>query len=841
MRIAPGLPFACLLATTTVACNSASDSGPWTIDAGALKLAVSQAPWRMTFYDGDGNELLSEYTAGNGGPVGSLGFFPGPPAAGSGGIAALPPLDAGEPAAPPHRSRGWMRDLEIVESSVDSDGEWMATLAAGASGRHVRVRARAESDGVIAITASASGDVQALSIAFDAPFEDERFVGFGERGNAVDQAGNTVENYVAEGPYRDEEYSIISAVVPAWGVRWRRDTTYFPMPWLLSSRGYGVLLDNDEMSFHRIRADDAEAWSMEVESDEMRFRVFAGPGPADVLRRLTDALGRQPRDYAPWFFGPWVQSDTDDRIDELRASDVPTSVTATFTHYLPCGSQRGREESQRQRVAVRNARGTAVHTYFNPMICVDYVPEFDVAEEAGALIHTASGETYRYEYFTSRSFEVSQFDFATVDGVEAYKTLTDEALAHGYEGWMEDFGEYTPLDAVSADGATGTAFHNRYARDYHCGVAAATADAAKPLARFARSGWTGSAACTPIVWGGDPTTDFGFDGLESSIYQALSMGTSGVGVWGSDIGGFFAFAPRSLSDELLDRWIAFGALSVVMRSQKDGLSLPSVQRPQLWDDDHRGLWRRYAKLHTQLYPYLQAALEEYYDSGMPVMRHHVLSDAGDPAATSRSDQYLFGPDLLVAPVYEQSATTRELYLPAGHWVEWWRSLDYDEGDGSFRLGEARMHSGGGDVAVDAPLEEIPIFARAGAVIAMLSPDVYTLAEHGDDASIVHMIDRDDELHVLAFPRASSAGRFYASGDYRSEERAGAWTLEIEDQRARTIYLQATLLALEEPFEPRSATIGGTPLADNQWSYDAATGVLTATYTSTGGTLRISGG
>ena len=135
--------------------------------------------------------------------------------------------------------------------------------------------------------------------------------------------------------------------------RWRPDTTYFPIPWLLSSRGYGVLLDNDEISYHRIGSPAADAWAMEVESAEIRFRVFAGPQPADALRRFSAMLGRQPHDYAPWFFGPWVQPDRDSRIDELREADVPTSVTATFTHYFPCGSQRGNEDGMRARTAAR--------------------------------------------------------------------------------------------------------------------------------------------------------------------------------------------------------------------------------------------------------------------------------------------------------------------------------------------------------------------------------------------------------------------------------------------------------------------------------------------------------
>lgn len=851
----------CALAALLAGCDSSNSNSnsnssaptamPLEVDAGALRLQVTASPWAMQFVDEAGEVVLAEVNDAGTGAIGTLGIFPGPPAPGSGALPAMAPLVMGEPGSPPEREQGWVRATQLQDARMEGD-VWVGSVATTDPAWTLEVRAHAESDGVIAVSVAAAqvaaaqdgagqgGAVQASGIAFVAG-DSERFVGFGERGNAVNQSGTVLENYVAEGPYQDSEYTFINLLVPPWGVRWRPDTTYYPVPWLLSSRGYGVLLDNDEISYHRLAADAAESWAMEAESANLRFRVFAGPRPADALRRFTAALGRQPRDYAPWFFGPWVQSDSDARIDELRAADVPTSVTATYTHYLPCGSQRGNEDAMRARTAARNAAGTAVHTYFNPMICVDYVPEFDNAQSAGALLKTAAGDTYIYDYQASSRFKVSQFDFSAANGIDAYRALTDEALSHGYEGWMEDFGEYTPLDAVSADGITGTAFHNRYVRDYHCGVAQATAGAGKPLARFVRSGWTGSAACSPIVWGGDPTVGFGFDGLESSVYQALSMGTSGVGLWGSDIGGFFAFPSNPLTAELFDRWIAFGAMSVIMRTQKDGLNLTSMPRPQPWDDEHLAVWRKYAKLHTQLYPYLQAAAEEYYATGMPIMRHHVLTDPDDADAHDRDDQYLFGPDILVAPVLEAGVTERTLYLPAGEWVQWWRSVEYAESTGAFTLGGASVATGGAQIAVAAPRDEIPMFVRAGAVIALLAPDVYTLADHGaGNPDVVRLADRVDQLHLLAFPRGATAGRFFDSGRYSSEEAPGSWTLSLTDSAPRTVHLQASLQALEQPFTPCEVRTGSAVLDPSLWDYEPATGVLVAQYASEAGELQVHG-
>jgi alpha-glucosidase len=752
-----GLTLASLLILVLAGCGdgdpnfAAPTSASWTVDAGAVKLKIQETPWQMAFHDAAGAPLLLESTATGTGPVGALGLNLGPPPEGSGQVPALTPVKAGIPAAPPSRDQGWVRATQMIQSENSAD-RWMATLATTSPAYQIRVSAHAAGEGVISVTAEAvpPDGVQAIGIAFSSDSQ-ERLFGFGERSNGVNQAGNTLEHYVGEGPYQNNEYSLITAFVPKWGIRWRKDATYFPIPWLLSSRGYGVLLDNDELSYHRLRSDDPGAWSMEVEATALRFRVFGGPTPAAALQRYTAAVGRQLANPLPWFFGPWLEPDTDERIGQFLAADVPTSVTATFVHYLPCGAQQGHEQEQIDRTAALNAKGTAVLTYFNPMICTNYPPPFATAEAAGVLIKNRQGQTYIFPYTTSTVFTVSQFDFAASQAVAVYKTLTDEAIGHGYEGWMEDFGEYTPLDAIAADGSTGTRYHNRYPRDYHCSVQQANA-AGEPLARYVRSGWTGSAACVPLVWGGDPTTAFGFDGLESSIYQALSIGTSGVGLWGSDIGGFFALGSTHLTDELLDRWIAFGALSVIMRNQLNGIAIPAKSRPQPWDPAHLPVWRKFAKLHTQLYPYIRAAVDVYYATGMPIMRHNVLTHPDDPQAVARDDQYMFGPDLLVAPVFEAGATVRELYLPAGRWVDFWQSIHYEETTGAFSIkNPAVILEGGRSVTVPAPVGEIPLFVRAGAQIPMLPPDVFTLAEHGTDPTIVHLSDRINQTRLLSFP------------------------------------------------------------------------------------------
>ncbi len=183
---------------------------------------------------------------------------------------------------------------------------------------------------------------------------------------------------------------------------------------------------------------------------------------------------------------------------------------------------------------------------------------------------------------------------------------------------MTDFGESTP--STLGDDA-----HNRYPREYHCALQRITRRFDRPLTRFQRSGWTGAAKCADVVWGGDPTTVWGYDGLASVPTQLLSMGLSGVARWGTDIGGYNSFGPlEQLDDELLTRWMELGALLPVMRTKKSGLAVPSYDRPQVYDEAHIDDWQRLTALHTQLNPYLQAADATYRRTGLPIARALVL-------------------------------------------------------------------------------------------------------------------------------------------------------------------------------------------------------------------------
>jgi alpha-glucosidase (family GH31 glycosyl hydrolase) len=786
------------------------------VDAGSLRARVASDRWGLTLVDERGHTVLAEDAAQ------ALGFQ-------SGGV--------------------WHRATSIVTADTHG-GTYEAELATDdPAGRRISVRLKRSAEGVISLVARVVGSgepaVESLGVGFAAN-PAERFLGFGERSNAVDQRGNVVEDYVTDGPYETDEYPFLELLIPPWGFRPRDDATYYPVPWLLSNAGYGVLVDDPETSYFSL--DQPDSWNVRLVNApsgepgasgapppaELTMRFFAGPRPADVLRRYTDITGRQPKPAAPWLFGPWVQAAGSSAeqltvLDGLQRADAPMSVNQTYLHYLPCGSQRGGRETEQQRTAAIHGHGLAVTTYLNPMVCTSYDPVYaEAAGSHGLLEHPGDG-VYTFNYTGSTIFQVGEFDFTSEGGRAAFGSVVDEAIADGHDGWMEDFGEYTPLDSQSADGTPGTVLHNEYPRQYHCAAQAASATATRPIVRFQRSGWTGAAPCADVVWGGDPTTAWGFDGLASAVRQALSIGLSGIAYWGSDIGGYFAIGgDDQLDSELLDRWVQLGAVSGVMRTETDGFAVPGYTRPQVYDPAQLANWRRYAKLRTQLYPYLVAAARQYQRTGLPLMRALALAFPDDATAVARDDEFMFGPAVLAAPVLEPGATSRSLYLPRGRWIDFWRSVRFREGPGSFEVRGARLVRGHRQITVPAPLDQLPLLVRAGAILPLLSPDVDTLTAYRD-RSTTSLGERRGVLHLLAFPRGDSSTRFYDDGKIRSREGRGDWTLSVAAKRRYRYSVQASLTSLKLPFRPCDVTVNGRVLPPRDWSVERGGNVLVARF------------
>jgi hypothetical protein len=215
------------------------------------------------------------------------------------------------------------------------------------------------------------------------------------------------------------------------------------------------------------------------------------------------------------------------------------------------------------------------------------------------------------------------------------------------------------------------------------------------------------------------------------------------------------------------------------------------------------------------------------------MRALVLDYPGDRRAASADDQFLFGGDLLAAPVVEAGERSRRVHLPRGRWLDARRALRYDAaGDGAFHAGAARALRGGRTVTARAALDDLPLYVRQGAVLPMLPADVSTLSRYGK-GSVVRLADRRDRLRLLAFPGPSTTAGMFSGERLRSDSADGRWTLRIDGRRERRYTLEASTVGLRgfgrERFRACAVTVAGRPLRRSAWSQRRGADVLIATF------------
>ena len=281
----------------------------------------------------------------------------------------------------------------------------------------------------------------------------------------------------------------------------------------------------------------------------------------------------------------------------------------------------------------------------------------------------------------------------------------------GFKGWMADFGEYLPADAVCR-GGSGLALHNAWPMLWAKCNREAVEEAGKlgDCVFFMRSGAAGSQRYSTLLWAGDQCVDWSEDdGLPSVITAALSAGLSGFGLHTSDIGGYTTLFYLHRDEELMRRWLEFACFTPVMRTHEGNRPASNVQ---LYDSP--GLLAfaaRMTRIHDALLPYLKRCVEENASCALPVMRPLFFAESGaEEAWDHRLYSYLLGGELLVAPVVEPGADTRRVWLPEGEWVHLWSGASFS----------------GGWAEVPAPFGEPPVFYRHASEHAPLFEEIRSI-------------------------------------------------------------------------------------------------------------------
>jgi alpha-glucosidase (family GH31 glycosyl hydrolase) len=719
----------------------AASAEPIRLQTGSLTVEIDD-PFHLRVLDHDGRVLL-DGLGDFGGPVDPLDTY------GSVGYAWNQDVTAGKP---PYYGYDWYQGVQlpwhhatrILSQTREGNKLSLDLKAQDLRGGHILLTIELLGERSFRLHAEPSDRSVAnrMGMSFWSPPE-ERFFGFGERFYHTEFRGRTLHNWVEDGgfglgglePKDDHDPFPYGPMMTNW-----------PVPFLLSSRGYGLWLDTTYRSTFDLAQSEPSVMRFEVETSQLDWVFFYGPRPLDVLEQYTGLAGRAPLP-APWVFGPRIRSNLErDWPEQIRAAKAGVTGLDTAVHFLPGGGQHGHEDFFRTRIAQLTGTGYKILSYFNNFVSADYHPVYDDGAAAGYFVKTPDGAPYIVGY--PGYPKVAMVDFTNPDAVAWYKRLLDESADMGFHGFMYDFAEYVPRDGVFHDGRLGVEAHNEYPVLYQkTAYEELTSKFGTDFCFFARSGYTGSQRYT-VSWPGDLDSSWArHNGLPSAIFAGLSHGMTGFPFYGSEIGGYHMIFYPPPDKELFLRWVEVAAYAPLMIEQSDGYSLRGPDTDVRWrwysDAETLALFAHYTREHTALLPYLYAYAKEASETGAPMMRHLFLEYPDDPAVYGLDTEYLLGRELLVAPVVEQGATGRPVYLPAGRWV--------DARNGA-------VFQGPGLLLAAAPLGEVPLYVRSGSIVPKLSADVETLAPAADPG-VVSLDKRANILEVHVYPDAQDAARF----------------------------------------------------------------------------------
>lgn len=598
----------------------------------------------------------------------------------------------------------------------------------------------------------------------------EHFYGFGEKFNDFDHAGKKTHIITDDPPGSP-----------------KGDRSYKVAPWFLSTRGYGFHLDSSAESYFDMRAAAPDRFIVNNLSGTLRYNVVWGPKLADALSRYTGYSGR-PQISPPWAFAPWMSSDRWSTggevryvVTKYREHGLPGSVFVfdspwevgynDFTWNMTQFGLSTNLESQvwpgfssvGDMMTFLRTNGWKAVCWMTPFIntnsqCCGEVPGQNLGPSANYAEAAASN------YFVRASpggpplvtnwwkGTGSPVDYTNPDAALWIQSQLSNLVAQSggvIGGFKTDDGEsgnppgsYVPKSAVYFDGRTGVEMQNGYAVEYHKTIWNVLGTNG---VLFARSGFAGSQAY-PGYWAGDNEPNFGQEnGLQSVIVAGQSAAMCGYSTWGHDIGGYQNTAFSSSLTNLFMRWTQFGALSPLMQMHRQVGSPVASQYPWGYGAEALANYRFYARLHTALFPYIYSYATQASTNGLPIMRPLVLMNQTDANTYGIKHTYLFGNELLVAPVVTNAAATRQVYLPAGNWYDFFTNLRYTGGQNI--------------IWTNANQSQMPLFVREGAILPMISTNVQTLC----DAVYVAnpgLATMSSALEFLVYPTTNSSFAVY---------------------------------------------------------------------------------
>ena len=480
---------------------------------------------------------------------------------------------------------------------------------------------------------------------------DEMIFGCGESATGLNKVGQKVNLFVTEpqGPETDQMYK--------------------PIPFFMSNRGYGMFMHTSAPVTCDFGATYIGLNKMFMGDENLDLFVFFGE-PKDILDEYTDLVGK-PGMPPLWSFGTWMsrityfsEKEGYDVAANIRKNKYPCDVihfdTGWFDVDWQCDYKFSENRFQNPQQMLKDLKSQGFHVclwqlpYFTPKN--RYFPELIKKD---MYVKNGNGEL---------PYEDVVLDFSNPETVNWYQNKLAGLLNIGVSAIKVDFGEAAPLNGIYASGKSGWYEHNLYPVRYDMAVSEITKKLHNENIMWARAAWAGSQRY-PLHWGGDAATTN--TGMLGTLRAGLSFGLSGFSFWSHDMGGFV----KSTPEDLYCRWLPFGFLTSHTRAH----GAPPTE-PWLYDSKRvQDVFRKSAEMKYRLMPYVYAQAKECTEKGLPMLRALFVEFPDDPGAWKVDDEYLFGSQILVAPLLESGITGRTVYLPEGKWIDYQTEKVYEGG------------------------------------------------------------------------------------------------------------------------------------------------------------------
>ncbi|WP_114784281.1 glycoside hydrolase family 31 protein [Botryobacter ruber] len=533
---------------------------------------------------------------------------------------------------------------------------------------------------------------------------DEHFFGFGERMDFTDQLGKEVNLNVGRGKLKPH-------IIGAYNIM---EANYAPVPFFMSTRGYGIFLHNSYATRWDLGNSDNRSYAFEAKDGELDYYFIYGPDFSTILGHYTSLTGKAP--LLPRFAhglhvgtysgGTWghTENASTEYVVELarkyKAMGIPIDILhldSTWRMFGKSGGNGATSYEWRENMKQPERMFEQLYAMNLNMVGLHIRGRYDNGMQTDLLDQArAKGMVYPEE--TNPGEFVNFFDEKAVDwwwdnavmkiaSIGAKFLKTDEGSAFGREA-----NESKKVGPTSPEAQK---LHNIFPIAY----------AKAPYEKFSkynnmrgmnhtREGYAGIQRY-PFIWAGDWPSEWQY--FAPVIKAGINMGLSGVSYWTHNMGGF----EHKADPELYIRWVQFGMFSPV--AHVFGMDHPGYKEPWNYGEEALANFRKYDLLRYRLIPYIYSSAFQTYKTGVPIMRALVMEHQKDVNTYAVDDQYMFGDNILVAPVTTKEAQTRVVYLPEGEWVEYWTGKTY----------QGKKHYN-----IVSPLDQLPIFVKAGAIIPM---------------------------------------------------------------------------------------------------------------------------